>query len=130
MNLFDDMDDFFLSREDRFSLPIDLMEDENNYIIHANIPGFNKDEISINVNKAERYIDIKVEKKEEKSEENSDEKGIKYLHRERYFGAVSRRIRFGTPIDPDNAKTDLKEGILTVTIPKSEEAKTVALSIK
>ncbi len=128
MNLFDDMENFFLSRDNQISMAVDLKEEVDNYIIIANLPGITKDQISIDVNQAEKYIDIKVEKSDELSTEG-EENGSKFLRRERYDGSYSRRIKFGTPINTSKATTELNDGVLTITIPKSEEAKTVQLML-
>jgi len=126
LDLMDDMTNVFLTHDERITMPIDLIDDGDQYVIEANLPGVSKSNISIDLNQAERFIEIKVNAPESTEDEKEKKK---YLHRERFFGNIVRKIRFGKPISPENAKTTFENGVLTITIPKSEEAKNVKLLI-
>lgn len=128
LDMFDDFDDLFLGRSERMSMPIDLIDAGENYLVKVDIPGINKDQVSIEVNQAERFIDIKVTEDNE-SEKDYEQDGVKYIHRERHQRNMARRVRFGSPINPKSAVTEFKEGVLTVTMPKSDEAKVTKLAI-
>jgi HSP20 family molecular chaperone IbpA len=90
----------------------EFKEDDSNYYIKAELPGIEKENININVDK--NRVLIYAEKKEE-AEEKSD---FKYESSEIYYGSFSRSYSLITPIDSENVKASLKNGILYLTIPK------------
>ncbi len=95
------------------SFKIDVEETDAEYIVHAELPGIQKDEIQLSMN--EGTLTVSVEKKEETEEESKN-----YIHKERYFTSMSRNIYL---IDgkPDNIKAKLDQGVLTVTVQKQEK---------
>ena len=121
--LFDDL------YNETYRIPVDLMEDDSNYIIICNLPGIAKENVDIEINQAERFLTLKAETKSEINEEKEEENGMKYIHRERGFSKVARTITFRQPIDASKATTVFENGVLTVTLPKSEEAKPYKLTI-
>jgi len=90
---------------------IDVKDEENAYIIEADLPGTRKEEIHLNYQ--EGYLVISVEKDEKKEEENKN-----YIHRERRQCTMKRRIYLGD-LDSDQINARLEDGILTITAPKS-----------
>lgn len=113
-NYFDEID------SKTFGLPVDLKENEDEFVVEADLPGFNKDEVEIEVNN--QTVRIKAEKKVEE-EETKDE----YIVRERRVRNVTRTLKFGKPINAKKAKVSLGDGVLTLVLPKAEEAKAVKL---
>jgi len=91
---------------------VDLADNGKEYIVKAEIPGVNKEDLNIEV--SENSIEISAESKEEKREEK---KG--YIRRERRYASFYRSIPLPEEIVPDKANADLKEGVLTVTLPKT-----------
>ena len=124
LDMFDEFDNLFSNRTEIMSMPVDLIDAGENYVVKANIPGI----VSIEVNQAERFIDIKVTEDNE-SEKNYEQDGVKYIHRERTQKNMARRIRFGSGIEPTKAISEFKDGVLTITIPKSDDAKILKLDI-
>lgn len=107
-----------------YMIPMDLVENENEYIIEAEVPGLKEDEIEIEA--TFDYLEIHAERRNV-VDETKDEDGVKYLRKERTNSKFSRRINFRTPIKPKDAQVTLENGILKIILPKSEEGKTVKL---
>lgn len=108
------------------TIPVDLLENDNEYIIVANVPGISKENIEIEVNQKTLLLRAKLEEVEDKEEEESS---TKFVHRERIATSFSRKVRFAQPVNSKEAVTTLIDGVLTITLPKSEEAKSVKLTV-
>lgn len=113
---------------------VDVIETDESYIVRANIPGFEKDEIEIDADfESLKFTAVKaeddeaVEEKVENEEEKVEEPAVRYLHRERHFGKVSRTMTFAKPIDASKASVTLVNGVLEITLPFSEEARSIKL---
>lgn len=100
-----------------------LTEDKDNFYVRAELPGMKSDELDIQV--TANGISISGERKIAQEGNN-----VKYHRREREAGKFSRLI--GLPSEVDTAKVDasLKNGILTITVPKSEAAKPRQITVK
>ena len=92
---------------------VDVMDEGSRYIINTELPGFDKDDVDIQLNK-----DILVIKAEKKSEE--EEKAQNYLHRERSYSSCQRTVNFPEEVDPAQVEGTMKNGVLTLKIPKKE----------
>ena len=122
-DLFDDFFDdpfFHNNKEERHAHPMpvmktDIRENEKSYIIDVDLPGFDKENIKIDVEDGYLNINAKME-----SSENEEEKG-KFIRRERYVGECSRSFFVGEDIESDDIKASFKNGILTLEVPKVEE---------
>lgn len=99
-----------------FSPSIDVKEDEKEISVLAELPGM--DEKDIEVLLTENTLTLKGEKKEEK-----EEKGKDYYHMERAYGSFNRVIPLPQGIDTKKVSATFKKGVLTVKLPKTEEAK-------
>ena len=106
--------------------PLDLIESEEEFTIQINLPGFSKEEISIEADY--EHITINAEHVEEKEDENESDETL-YLLKERVSSKFTRSVKFRTPINASAAETSLEHGVLTIKVPKAEEAKSVKLSI-
>ncbi len=95
---------------------VDLFEDKDNFLVKAELPGMKKEEIEISLH--EGVLTISGERKEEKKEGNSDT-----YRSERFFGRFHRTISLPTAVNGEKVGANYKDGILTVTLPKSEESK-------
>ncbi len=102
---------------------VDILEDEKEYVIKAEVPEMTKEEIKINVH--DDVLAISGERKYEK-----EEKGKKYHRVERAYGSFMRS--FVLPEDADGSKVnaEYKDGVLKVHLPKSEKAKPKAIEVK
>ena len=99
-----------------FSPSIDVREDEKEVIVKAELPGL--DEKDVEVTLADDALTIRGEKKDEK-----EEKGKDYWHRETSYGSFRRVISLPEGINTEKADARFKNGVLTVTLPRLEEAK-------
>jgi len=97
-------------------MPVDVSETDNEIIVRADLPGFKKEEISIRA--STDSLEIEAEHKEKKIK-----KGERFYQAERKFGRVFRRIQLPEPVDYENAKARMEDGVLTVVLPKKEKAK-------
>ena len=93
------------------------------YEITAELPGL--DEKSIEVKLANGVLSIKGEKQEEKEEKEKD-----YYRRERSFGSFERSFQLPDDVEEDKIAASFKNGILSVTLPKSAEAQKQAKKIE
>jgi HSP20 family protein len=104
------------SFEEIESFPVDISETENEIIVRADLPGFSKDEVSVNA--TENTLTIEAKHKEEKKE-----RGEKYYTVERKFGSFRRVISLPVEVEPEKAKARMKDGVLEVILPKKEKKK-------
>ncbi len=94
---------------------VDIAEREKEYEITAELPGL--DENTVEVKFADGMLTIKGEKQEEKEEKKKD-----YYLSERRFGSFQRSFQVPEGVDPDKITATVKNGVLTVILPKSPEA--------
>ena len=107
------------------SLAIDMYQTDNEIVVKASLPGIKADEVNINV--TGDILTIKGEMKHEHEEEKKD----KAWHiREHRWGAFERSIRLPTGVMFDKAKAEFDNGILTITLPKSEDVKPRTITVK
>ena len=115
-SIFDDfMDDMETTRNPFDIMKCDIYEKDGAYHIEADIPGFKKEEISVECE--DGYVTISAEKNSE-NEENDEDK--KYLKRERSYSKTTRKFYIGD-IDSNEIKAEYKDGILSVVVPKEEK---------
>lgn len=98
---------------------IDVIEDDDNLFLSAELPGMTKDDIDIDFN--DGTLTVKGEKKLERDEEMDNTHIV-----ERRFGKFVRSYTLPRAIDADAIKADLEDGVLTVTVPKIEDNVTKA----
>jgi HSP20 family protein len=98
------------------STSIDMYEEGDNLIIKAELPGVNKEEISIDI--SDDVITISGEKKSEEKTESKD-----FYRVERSFGSFTRKVRLPVEIQVDKAHASYNEGVLEIRMPKSEKEK-------
>lgn len=111
------------SRPLTWGLPLDVSEDEDAYFVRANIPGINPDDIEITF--TDNVLTIKGELQSE-----DEVKETRYHLRERRYGAFSRSITLGDRIQGDKIQAAYENGVLTLTLPKAEEAKPKRIAVK
>lgn len=118
----DIFDDFGGMRPPRVNdMKCDVYEKDGNYNIEMDIPGFDKNDISIEFD--DGLLTITAEKSSENNEEGNDKK---YIRRERVYGKVSRSFNF-TDVKGDDINAEFNNGILKVTVPKSQKVETKKL---
>jgi HSP20 family protein len=107
---------FFPSGKAGFMPSVDVKESEKEFIIKAELPGVDEKEIEVTV--TDDAVTINGEKKEEK-----EDKGKNYYYMERSYGSFHRVIPLAGEADPGKAEASFKNGVLNITIPKSQTAK-------
>jgi len=114
-----------LGRFDVFgrTFPVDIRETPEEYIVEAMLPGFKPEELTVTATYDTLTIRA-VHTFEEKPEKPT------YVRRERYEGEVSRAIELPTRIDADTIAATYTHGVLTLHIPKVEEAKPKQITVE
>lgn len=107
----------------RMELALDVSESDEAYTVRASIPGVNPDDIDITYNA--NTLTIKGEVKEEKEVQEA-----RYHLRERRFGSFSRSINLPSTIDASGIQANYEKGVLSLNLPKAEEAKPKRIEIK
>ena len=121
---------FSISREggSNWSSPaIDMYQTDNEVVVKAALPGIKADEVQINVT-GDTTAPVLTLRGETKHEEEKKDKS--WHIREHRWGAFERSVRLPTGVIADRAKADFDNGILTITLPKSEEVKPKTITVK
>jgi HSP20 family protein len=95
---------------------IDVFEDKDNVTVRAELPGMTKEQIEVSLH--DGSLSISGERKQESKFEDAE-----VYRAERFFGRFQRTVVLPAPVAADKVKAQYKDGILTVTLPKTEEAK-------
>jgi HSP20 family protein len=106
-----------------FSPQLDLVEDEDNIQVSTELPGMDENDIDVSISNG--TLTIRGEKQQE-----WEDRGANYFRRERTFGSFRRSVPLPTEVDQDQAEATCKRGVLTVTLPKTAEAKKKRITIK
>ena len=115
----------FLNEMEAGSLiKVDLSEDDKAYKIRAEIPGVNKDDIKIQVDG--NRVSISAETKQEKEEKE----GERVIRRECYQGSSYRSFSLDNDVDETNAEAKYENGILELTLPKTNGREAKRIEIK
>jgi HSP20 family protein len=106
-----------------FTPRVDVTEDKDNLYVHAEIPGVEKNAVKINI--VGDVLTISGEKKTEQKDESKN-----YYRIERNYGAFSRSFTLPAEVVTDKISAEYKDGVLNITLPKTEEAKVVEKQIE
>jgi HSP20 family protein len=106
-----------------WEFPMDIIEDEDAYLIKASIPGINPNDLEVVFDN--NVLTIKGEVQSDEEFEN-----VRYHMRERTFGEFSRSVSVPTAIDDKSISATYDAGVLTLRLPKSEGAKPKRIEIK
>ncbi len=109
-------------RRHSFFPAMDIVEDEQNIIIKVDVPGMSQKDISVEI-----HDDVLIIKGEKKVEEEIKEKN--YHVSERRYGSFIRQITLPDYVEPEKTKAKVKDGVLTIVIPKREEVKPKKISV-
>ena len=101
---------------------VDLEDQGREYRLTVDLPGFNKEDVEIMVNEDSLTVNAKKDQAKEVKDKN-------YVRRERSARTYYRRIPLPQKVQSDNAKANLNNGILEVTLPKKEPKETKKLAI-
>lgn len=106
-----------------FTPRVNVTEDNENLFVHAEIPGVDKNDIKINI--TGDVLTISGEKKSEQKDEKKN-----YYRIERSYGTFSRSFTLPAEVVVDKIAADYKDGVLNVTLPKTEQTKVVEKQIE
>jgi HSP20 family protein len=95
---------------------VDLYEEKDNLIVKAELPGMKKSDIDVSLH--DGALTISGERKSEREEKDGET-----YRSERFYGRFQRSVMLPTPVAADKVNASYKDGILTITLPKTEEAK-------
>lgn len=110
-------------RSEVFGLALDVAEKDDAYVVKASIPGVNPEDVEITL--SDNVLTIKGELKEDK-----EIKEESYHLRERRFGQFLRSVTLPATVDADKIEAVNENGVLTLTLPKSEAVKPKKIEIK
>jgi len=105
-----------------WSIPLDVVQDGDNLVVTASVPGTNQDKIDVSVD--DNVLTIKAE-----SASSSTDDTDSYLLRERRTGSYYRALRLPETVDYENAESTFKNGVLTIKLPKLESKKARKLEV-
>lgn len=117
-DLFDDMfsDPFFTGTENKV-MKTDIKEKKDKYEIEMDLPGYEKDDIKIEIQDGYLTVHAKVNKNEDEKEDG------KYVRKERYIGECSRSFYVGDNVKEEDIKAKFKNGTLKLEVAKKDEQK-------
>ena len=101
--------------------PLDLVENDEGFTVYAELPGMTDAEVTLSV-----MDDVLTISGEKQIEETAD---AQRRHTERRSGQFRREVSFSIPVDADKVTAAFENGVLTVTLPKSEQAKPRTIKI-
>lgn len=108
---------------EEWSPAVDISEDENNFTIHADLPGVKSEDIEVTAENG--VLTIKGERESHKEENKENFRRV-----ERFSGSFIRRFTLPERADLDNISANTRDGVLELTIPKSAEAKPRRIEVK
>ncbi|MFA6493380.1 MAG: Hsp20/alpha crystallin family protein [Patescibacteria group bacterium] len=104
-------------------LAVDVLQTEDDIVIKAPIAGVKPEDLELSI--TDEVVTIKGERKEQEEIKREN-----YLAQECYWGAFARSYVLPMPVTSEKAQASLKNGILTITIPKQEKTKAKKIEIK
>ncbi len=105
------------------TLALDISETPEDLVVRASLPGFNKDDLTVEVHDGMLTISAK-------HDETVEEKDERFYRRERRVGSVSRTIALPTAVAEDNATAELDNGVLTLHLPKLRKDSPKRIAVK
>ena len=105
------------------ALALDMYETPESVVVKTAVPGVKPEDINITITG-----DVLTIKGEAKTEEELEK--ANYIRQERRYGSFQRRVQLPASLLPDKAEAKFEDGVLTLTIPKSEEAKPKTIKVE
>jgi len=102
---------------------VDMIDKKNEIVVKAEVPGVEKDDISISL--TDNTLTIKGETKKEKEEKDED-----YYYSEISYGSFARTLTLPEKVQSDKVKANFKNGILEIHLPKSPESKAKEIKVE
>ena len=114
---FDNAFDQLFGNEGSKMMNCDIYEKDNTYHVEMDLPGYEKENISLEINDGYLMISAKTSQNKDEKEEG------KYVRKERFVGECSRSFYVGDNIKEEDIKAAFKNGTLKIEVPKKEERK-------
>jgi HSP20 family protein len=105
------------------TLPVDVYETDNAFVVEARVPGVNPDDLDITVTEESLTIKGKFALAEDAQERQ-------WLSRELWYGDFARVLTLGSAVDVNKVEASFKNGLLTLTIQKREEIKPKSVKVR
>lgn len=103
---------------------VDIVEEKDTYKITADMPGLDKEDIAVEIKNG--VLSLSGEKKEEKTEKDKN----RYYHYERRYGSFRREFALPDHVDADHVEAKYANGVLELTLRKTEAAKPKQIEVK
>ncbi len=105
------------------TLPLDIYETDTTYAVIANVPGVTPKHINITLHDGNLSIEVEVPAP-------AEEEGRRQLLQERFYGKLTRCMNLGQPVDAEAVSAEYDNGVLTLTLPKAENARPRQIPIR
>lgn len=106
------------------SISVDVVERENAYVVHADLPGVSKEDIAVSIDGSQ--LTISAERKNEKTVSETD----KVLRTERQYGKTTRTFQFEQDLDEAQSNARFNDGVLELVLPKKVQSTAKRLTIE
>lgn len=106
-----------------WGIPLDVVEQDGNLVVSASVPGVEPADIKVNIE--DGVLTIRAQMKEEAAHAESE-----YLRRERRTGSFFRAVQLPDTVEEEKVTSEYANGVLTVTLPKSEASKPRDIEVK
>jgi HSP20 family protein len=117
-----ELDRLFNASLQTWSPVLDVLEDKDNYIVNVEVAGLKREDITVTIDDGSLVI-----AGERKAAILAPETNVQ--HTERFYGKFERVLALPTAVASDKVKADYKDGVLTITLPKAEEAKPKQIAV-
>ncbi len=107
-----------MSRMASRSFDLDVAETDDAVVVTADLPGFDREEISVSV--SDRSLTLRAEHDHSAEHVGNEDEDVSYLHRERRHESVSRSVSLPADVDADAAHATYRNGVLSVSMPVRE----------
>ncbi len=102
--------------------PVDVLEGKDKLTVKAELPGFKREELDVSLH--ENNLIISGERKSEEERKEGE-----FYRSERFYGKFHRSIALPFTVNSDNVEATYRDGVLTITLPKSEQAKAKQIQV-
>lgn len=106
-----------------WEIPLDVVEQDGDLLVRASVPGVDPADLKVNIE--DGVLTISAETKQEAAHAESE-----YLRRERKTGSFFRAVRLPDTVDQEKVASEYANGVLTITLPKSETSKARDIEVK
>lgn len=113
----------FLGGDDSYAPSMDVRETPDAFIVEADIPGMNKEDVTIEV--SDNVVTVKGERRSDREEKKDN-----YHFTERRFGSFRRSVAIPGGFSNDKVSAKFENGVLTITLPKQEEKKPRKIDVR